>query len=119
MKVAQKEYTKVVSEHFDYLSNVVYDLKKKDFRGQYMSTKHIEKIISLFAWFYKRLFNDELEEYRKEQRDKRNARRKKSTAFEKRKAVIKECKKNGLNKTETADQTRYSYPTVLKYWDLS
>lgn len=119
LQVAQSEHIKAVSEHYDYLSNVIYELKKENYKGFYMNTRYLEQILRLFAWFYTRLFKAEKELYQKEQRAITNANRKKSTAPEKRKALIQKCKNKGLNKTAASKETGYSYPTVLKYWDLS
>jgi hypothetical protein len=118
IQIAKSDYLLSLREHYEYLANNVYDLKEKKYNAEKIqSTKRLEWIIQLFAWFYKRLFWADKEQYQVNQRDKRNAARKKSSAFEEKKKLVQDCKKRGLNKKQTERETRLSYPTVIKYWN--
>jgi len=115
-----KHYQNVIRPHFNYLSNIVYDLKKKSYEGDRIeSIQHLEQIFKLFAWFYKRLFWVEKDQYKLDQRNSRNAKRPKSTRTKENWQKVQDNKNKGLNKTETSKASGLSRPTVNRYWDMS
>lgn len=118
LQTKKSEYGKDLREHYEYIGNNVYDLKENNYVAKnIVSTKRLEQIISLFAWFYKKFFWVEKKKYQEDQQAKRNANRKKSGAFEERRKKVQECKEKGLSKKQTEKETGLSYPTILKYWE--
>lgn len=115
-----KHYQNVIRPHFDYFTNILYDFKYKNYDADRIeSVQHLEQVFQLFAWFYKRLFWFEKEQYELDKRNERNARRPKSSRTMENWKKVQDCKNKGHNKTETSNTSGLSRPTVNRYWDMT